>query len=149
MYDIHLFLWWHCDRSEVDDMRRWTTLMWRRTTSKYRRSASVDKNVADPKVLTSRRQDQHLIDTVSGRCSWCWRYDVRTCPQRRRRRRETTTSIQSNVRGRDVTWRDVTSTESSWIGGRSRSDSSWPTQLRHFITIWFESYIVVSQAFWL
>ena len=42
-------------------MRRWdsvievtnhdvdVTSMWRRTTSKYRRSASVDKNVADPK----------------------------------------------------------------------------------------------------
>jgi hypothetical protein len=34
----------------------------------YRRSASVDKNVADPKVSTSRQQDQHLIDTDKFEC---------------------------------------------------------------------------------
>jgi hypothetical protein len=63
MYDIHLFY----DDIVID--REWPTSTLTQswldvdTTSKYRRSASVDKNVADPKVLTSRRQDQHLIDT--------------------------------------------------------------------------------------
>ena len=45
--------WWDVETASL----RWriTTLMWRRTTSKYRRS--------DPGTLTSRRQDQHPIDT--------------------------------------------------------------------------------------
>jgi hypothetical protein len=42
---------------------------------------------------------------------------------------------------RDMEWRDVTSME------EDRDQTSWPTQLRYFIAIWFESYIVVSQAF--
>jgi hypothetical protein len=52
--------------------------------------------------------------------------------QRRQRRREPTTSIQSNVRGRDVTWRDV--------------DGVMANPAKIFITIWFEGYMVVSQA---
>ena len=58
MYDIHLFLWWHCDQSGVDDIDVDATLIDVDVTAN-----DVDKNVADPKVLTSRQQDRHLIDT--------------------------------------------------------------------------------------
>ncbi len=71
--------------------------------------------------------------------------------QRRRRRREPTTSIQSNVRGRDVTWqrrkwRDVDDeVDMVWRKIEIRLFMANPAKI--FITIWFESYVVVSQAF--
>ncbi len=121
-------------------------------------SLSVLRKKVISKIKIVNSDAFHNLILISGRCS-CWRNDVRTCPQRRRRQREPTTSIQSNVRGRDVTsrtskaaswWSDVTwrrRQESSWIGGDWDQTLQLPNQLRHFITIWFESYIVVSQAF--
>jgi len=60
-------------RSIGDDIDVDAKLTWRWCNGEQRRNndapiddpdvISVDKNVADPKVLTSWRQDQHLIDT--------------------------------------------------------------------------------------
>ena len=58
--------------------------------------------------------------------------------QRRRRRYDATSE--------DVKWRDVTSTRVVMDWRRLRSDfMANPAKI--FITIWFESYIVVNQAF--
>jgi hypothetical protein len=59
-----------------------------------RRNLNADLNVSVLRKKISKWTYDTLLILISGRCSWCWRDDVRTCPQRRRRRHEPTTLIQ-------------------------------------------------------
>ena len=87
--------------------------------------------------------DTFLI-LISGRCSW--REDVSTTSTKLAWCNVNDVDTTQHPRAWwDVTWRDVTSTASS-IGGRLRSDfMANPAKI--FITIQFESYIVVNQTF--
>jgi len=116
-------------------------------------NADLNVSVLGKKVSKFKMNSDAFLILISGRCSW--REDVSATSMLRR---EPKTSIQSNVRGRDVTCRtqrrDCQRRDLTWrrqrhqFGGRLRSDFiANPAKI--FITIWFESYIVVSQAFWL
>ena len=89
-------------------------------------------------MLTSRRQDQHLIDTDK-------KMFKMTCPQSQRRRYDATSEGVTR-RGCDGEQRRKRRQQCCDVTGRRQSHQLWPTQLRYFIAIWFESYIVVSQA---
>ena len=143
----HLFLWWHRDRSATTStlMRSWHDVDVTANDVEIQTFRSMTDCRSEKRWRVDDRIDIWL--TQIRRCSW--RKDVSTTSKKLTWRNVDKVDASNDVdtMQRPTTWRDVTSTVvMDWR--RLRSDfMANPAKI--FITIWFESYIVVSQAFWL